>query len=269
MAFYGLAFPTIAKLNVSTGNYSNGFRFGKAVSLNLTISENEAPVYGDNILAEYVKEFKEGSVALGITTLPIAAYNTVFGHEVTTEETSINIVDKSDDLANYVGLGLIKYEMVNGEKNYIAIWLYKVLFSESGETATTSGENISFQTPAINGKISALPDKRWRERRIFKSEVAAQAWVDSMAKIVDICTTPEASLESGIYAVAQAAGITLAAGAGETIYYTTNGTTPSPENGTQYTVPINITTSCALKAIAVKDGKSASAIAVYEYIISI
>ncbi len=269
MAYYGLAYPTISKLNLSTGNYTNGFRLGKAVSLNLTISENEAPVYGDNILAEYVKEFKEGNIALGITTLPVPAYSTVFGHEVTTEETSINIVDKSNDLANYVGVGLVKYEMVDGVRKYIAIWIYKVLFSESGETATTSGENISFQTPTINGTISVLPDKRWRERRIYDSEAAAQAWIDSKANIIDICTTPEASLESGTYTEEQAEGIILTAGDGETIYYTKNGTTPSPQNGTQYTAPIDITESCAIKAIAVKEGKNASAIAVYEYIITV
>ncbi len=40
---------------------------------------------------------------------------------------------------------------------------------------------------------------------------------------------------------------------GATIYYTTNGITPSDTTGTLYTAPFNVTTSCTVKAIAVKD----------------
>jgi phi13 family phage major tail protein len=268
MAYFGLAYPTFAKLNTTTGAYSNGFRMGKAVSTNMTINENEAKQPGDNITAEIVKEFKDGTISLGVTTIPIVAYNTVFGHTVTIKESSVNIVDKTDDLANYVGVGLIKYELVDGVKKYVALWIYKALFTESGDSAQTSGENITFQTPTINGTILALPGKQWREREIFNTELAAQDWIDAKAGIIDVCTTPEASLESGTYTAVQAAGITLTAGAGETIYYTKNGTTPSATNGTEYTVAIDITASCALKAIAVKEGSSNSAIAVYEYLIT-
>lgn len=268
MAYFGLAFPTLAKLNASTGAYTNGFRMGKAVSINITVNENEAKVSGDNITAEVVKEFKDGTIALGVTTIPVTAYDTVFGHTVTVKENSVNIVDKTDDLANYVGVGLIKYELVDGVKKYVALWIYKVLFTESGESAQTSGENITFQTPTINGTIMALPNKKWREREIFASEAAAQAWIDNYANTVDVCTTPEASVESGTYTAAQAADITLTAGAGESIYYTTNGTTPSATNGTLYSAAIDITASCALKAIAIKEGSSNSAVAVYEYIIT-
>ena len=268
MAYYGLALPTFAKLNPN-GTYSNGFRFGKAVSLNLTINENEAKVAGDNITAEIAKEFKDGTIALGVTTIPVVAYSSVFGHEVTIKENSVNIVDKTDDVPNYVGVGLIKYELVDGVKKYIATWIYKVLFSETSESAQTSGDTITFQTPTINGTIAALPGtKRWREREIFNSEATAQAWIDAKANLVDVCATPEANLESGTYTAEQAEDITLTAGPGESIYYTTNGTTPSATNGTLYSAAIDITTSCALKAIALKEGSSDSAVAYYEYIIT-
>lgn len=267
MAYYGLALPTFAKLNAD-GTYSNGFRFGKAVSLNLTINENEAKVAGDNITAEIAKEFKDGTIALGVTTIPITAYSSVFGHSVTVKENSINIKDKTDDVPNYVGVGLIKSEMVDGVKKFIATWIYKALFTETSESAQTSGETITFQTPTINGTIAALADKHWREREIFNSESAAQSWIDDKANLATVCTTPVASLASGTYTAVQAAGVTLTAGAGESIYYTINGTTPSATNGTLYSVAIDIVASCALKAIAVKEGSTASAISFNEYIIT-
>ena len=51
---------------------------------------------------------------------------------------------------------------------------------------------------------------------------------------------------------------------GATIYYTTDGTDPSVNNGTPYSTPVHISKTTTLKAIAVKDGES-SGIATAEY----
>lgn len=186
MAYIGLAYPTIAKLDPTTNTYSDGFRMGKAVSVNITTNYNEANLPGDNVIAESVKEFRDGTINLGITTIPIEAYETVFGHAVTEGEDGTLIVDKTDDAPNYVGVGLVKEELVDGVKSYIAMWIKKVLFTESGENAQTKGETISFQTPTITGTILALDDKTWRERKIFDNEADAIAYIDEWAGI-----TPE------------------------------------------------------------------------------
>lgn len=189
MAYIGLAYPTIAKLDPKTNTYSDGFRMGKAVSVNINTNYNEANLPGDNVIAESVKEFRDGTIDLGVTTIPIEAYRTVFGHEVTENEDGTVIVDKTDDVPNYVGVGLVKEELVDGKKSYIAMWIKKVLFSESGESATTKGETISFQTPTITGTVLALDDKTWRERKIFNKESDAFAYIDNKAGITP--TTPE------------------------------------------------------------------------------
>ena len=56
--------------------------------------------------------------------------------------------------------------------------------------------------------------------------------------------------------------IITCATAGASIYYTTNGTTPT-ENNTQYTGPITVSKNCTIKAIAVKDGYESSSVASY------
>lgn len=191
MAYIGLAYPTIAKLDPATDTYSDGFRMGKAVSVNISTNYNEANLPGDNVIAETVKEFRDGAIDLGVTTIPVTAYETVFGHEVTEGEDGTVIVDKTDDVPNYVGVGLVKEELVDGVKSYIAMWIKKVLFTESGENATTKGETISFQTPTITGTVLALADKTWRERKIFEAEADAIAYIDEQAGIVVEPVEPE------------------------------------------------------------------------------
>ncbi len=65
-------------------------------------------------------------------------------------------------------------------------------------------------------------------------------------------STPYFSLAGGTYTTAQTVTISCAT-SGATIYYTTNGTTPS-EASTKYNAAINISETTTLKAIAVKDG---------------
>ena len=65
-------------------------------------------------------------------------------------------------------------------------------------------------------------------------------------------STPTFSLADGAYTTAQTVTISCAT-SGATIYYTTDGTTPS-EASTKYNAAINISETTTLKAIAVKDG---------------
>lgn len=69
-------------------------------------------------------------------------------------------------------------------------------------------------------------------------------------------STPTFSPAGGTYATAQTVTISCAT-SGATIYYTTNGTTPS-EASTKYNAAINISETTTLKAIAIKDGTESS-----------
>lgn len=99
MAYIGLAKPVVATLTESggTASYSNGFAFGKAVSLDITPNYNEASLYGDNQQEESTKEFKNATVSLGITSIPVSAFSTMFGHAVTTEDAYAVLATKPAD----------------------------------------------------------------------------------------------------------------------------------------------------------------------------
>ena len=80
--------------------------------------------------------------------------------------------------------------------------------------------------------------------------------------------TPTFTPAAGTYTSAQSVTIACATD-GATIYYTTDGTEPSATNGTAYTSAINVSETTTIKAIAIKDGMTNSAVAEAEYIIDI
>lgn len=109
--------------------------------------------------------------------------------------------------------------------------------------------------------ISAAPD----DKISLSSEIAGSgATILTMPS--QAVATPVATPGAG--AVAADTTVTLScATAGATIYYTTNGTTPT-SSSTAYTTAITVSTAMVIKAIAVKDGMSNSAVLTAEYTIS-
>jgi hypothetical protein len=79
-------------------------------------------------------------------------------------------------------------------------------------------------------------------------------------------STPTFSPAAGSYATTQSVSISDAT-SGATIYYTTNGTTPTTSS-TQYTGPITVSTTETLQAIAVAAGYTNSAVASATYTIT-
>jgi len=79
--------------------------------------------------------------------------------------------------------------------------------------------------------------------------------------------TPTFSPAAGTYTSAQSVTISDAT-AGATIYYTTNGATPTTAS-TQYTGPVNVGASATLKAIATAPGFSTSAVGSAAYTINL
>lgn len=81
-----------------------------------------------------------------------------------------------------------------------------------------------------------------------------------------ICPAPELSVESGSFGRAQTVEL-LTDLEDAAIYYTTDGTTPSAQNGTRYTQPLEISETTFLSAVTVREGWITSVPAEGVYII--
>ena len=174
MAYIGLRKPYVAKYDKALKTYSNGFKYSHAVSMNVNPNYVEASLYGDDVQTEYDKEFVNAAVSLGTTSTPIQATSTMFGHTVNGN----NVKYKTTDEPNYVGLGVVVPEKVDGAKKYVGFVVKCAKFADSAESFTTKGDQLQFNTPTIDGIAIAADDEgNWKETETFDTEAAAEQFV--------------------------------------------------------------------------------------------
>jgi len=255
MAKIGLKYP-VSKTETSA------LVIGKAIQADISITVNDVKLYADDAVAESDKSFQNGTITLGIDDLSDTVQTAFLGHAVSNGE----ITAKGTDNNPYVGIGFYGIKKVNNVNKYRAIWLPKVQFAEPNDSNSTKGENVVFNTPTLEGTIMLDDSGNWKQEKTFNTEAEAITYLQAKSGVKAQCAKPAASVAAGTYAVTQS--VTLTAGAGETIYYTTNGTTPSAANGTEYSSAISIAATCALRAIAIKAQMNDSEVATYEYIIT-
>lgn len=157
MANIGLSniwFSNLTEAADGTATYDGAKNLGKAVSCSVSITNNEAKLYGDDALAESDTSFASGTINLGVTDDDDTIFAPLLGHSIVNGE----VVKTSSDVAPYVGCGRVVTKMVNGAYKYKVEFLHKVKFSEPSRDETTRGESIEFATPSIEGVIATLGD---------------------------------------------------------------------------------------------------------------
>jgi hypothetical protein len=132
-----------------------------------------------------------------------------------------------------------------------------VYYTTDGTTPTT--DSAVYTSPII---VSA--NQTIRAFAAF-SGLTSSAPVSAAYTIAKVVATPAFSLAPGSYTTTQSVAITCIT-PGATIYYTTNGNTPTTSS-TKYTVPISVSVTETLKAIAVAAGYTNSAVATGAYTI--
>lgn len=159
-----------------TATYGEGLKPGKAISCNVSISNNDAKLYADDGLAESDTSFQSGTVSMEVDNADVTTQANLLGHEVVNNE----MVRNANDTAKYVGLGRIVTKMVNGSYQYKVEFLYKVKFSEPSQEDTTKGESVEFGTTTLEGIISTLANGDWSKSSTFDTMGEAQAYLDGL-----------------------------------------------------------------------------------------
>lgn len=105
----------------------------------------------------------------------------------------------------------------------------------------------SFALPFGNGKDDVVLKAEF-ESRFSEAEPTKVPFYILYPKGGSNVTAPVATPAPGEYTGAQSVELTAAAGA--KIYYTTDGSYPTPLNGIEYTTPINVAATTTIKAVA-------------------
>lgn len=182
MANIGLTnlwFSELTELSDGTATYNGAKNLGKAVSCSVSITNNEAKLYGDDALAESDTSFASGTITLGVTDDDDTIFAPLLGHSI---DTSGEVVKASTDVAPYVGCGRIVTKMVNGVYKYKVEFLYKCKFSEPSRDENTKGESIEFATPSVEGVIASLADINgtWSKSKTFTSKADALTYLKNL-----------------------------------------------------------------------------------------
>ena len=160
-----LYYAKITENDVGEETYGTPSQLAKAISADLSVELAEATLYADDGASEIVKEFKSGTLSLGIDDIGAEIASALSG--ATIDKNGV-VISGSDDGGNPVAVAF-RARKSNGKYRYY--WLYRVKFGIPATNLQTKGDSISFQTPTIEGTIMRRNKVDYNDNHPWKAEV--------------------------------------------------------------------------------------------------
>ena len=145
--------------------YDTPVQLAKAMSADLSVELAEATLYADDGASEVVKEFKSGTLSLGIDDIGAEVASDLTG--ATIDQNKV-LVSASEDGGSPVAVGF-RAKKSNGKYRYF--WLYRVIFGIPATNLATKGDSITFSTPTIEGTVLRRNKPDANGKRPWKVEV--------------------------------------------------------------------------------------------------
>lgn len=145
--------------------YGTPTQLAKAISAELSVELAEATLYADDGAAEIVKEFKNGTISLGVDDIGSTTAAALTG--VTVDNNNV-VVSNSEDGGDPVAVGF-RAKKSNGKYKYY--WLYRVKFGIPATNLATKGDSITFSTPTIEGTVLRRNKPDTSGKHPWKAEV--------------------------------------------------------------------------------------------------
>lgn len=168
MATIGLDKLYYAKITEATDGaetYGTPISLAKAMKADLSVELAEATLYADDGPAEVVKEFKSGTLSLGIDDIGVTAAEDLTGAKLDDNHV---VVSGGEDGGTPVAVGF-RAKKANGKYRYF--WLYRVKFGIPATNLATKGDSITFSTPTIEGTVFRRNKLDGNGKHPWKAEV--------------------------------------------------------------------------------------------------
>ena len=160
-----LYYAKITEDEIGEETYAAPVPLAKAISADMSVELAEAILYADDGAAEIVKEFKNGTLSLGIDDIGVSAASDLTGATIDNNHV---LISTSEDGGTPVAVGF-RAKKANGKYRYY--WLYKVKFGIPATNLATKGDSITFSTPTIEGTIMRRNKLDAKGRHPWKAEV--------------------------------------------------------------------------------------------------
>ena len=160
-----LYYATITENANGEETYGTPVQLAKAISADLSVELAEATLYADDGASEVVKEFKSGTLSLGVDDIGASVAAALTG--VTIDRNKV-IISTSEDSTAPVAVGF-RAKRANGKYRYF--WLYRVKFGIPATNLATKGDSITFNTPTIEGTVMRRNKEDSNGNHPWKAEV--------------------------------------------------------------------------------------------------
>lgn len=146
-------------------SYAAPVQLAKAISADLSVELAEATLYADDGAAEIVKEFKSGTLSLGVDDLGGSVASDLTGSTI---DNNGVVISTAEDGGTPVAVGF-RAKKANGKYRYF--WLYRIKFGIPATALATKGDSITFNTPTIEGTIMRRNKVDSKGKHPWKAEV--------------------------------------------------------------------------------------------------
>lgn len=160
-----LYYSKITEGETGDETYGAPVQLAKAIKAELSVEIAEATLYADDSPAAVVKEFKSGTLSLGIDDIGVSVAQDLTGAVIDDNHV---VISGSEDGGSPVAIGF-RARKANGKYRYF--WLYRVVFGIPAANLETKGDTISFATPTIEGTVMRRNKLDGNGRHPWKAEV--------------------------------------------------------------------------------------------------
>ena len=160
-----LYYAKITEDDQGNESYATPAQLAKAMTADLSVELAEATLYADDGAAEIVKEFKSGTLSLGVDDIGATVASDLTGSTI---DANGVVIATNADGGSPVAIGF-RAKKSNGKYRYF--WLYRVKFGIPATALATKGDSITFNTPTIEGTILRRNKVDGKGKHPWKAEV--------------------------------------------------------------------------------------------------
>lgn len=145
--------------------YGIPISLAKAMKADLSIELAEAVLYADDGAAAVIKDFKSGTLSLGVDDIGTTAAQDLTGAVI--DDNGV-LVSSSESEGSPVAIG---FRALKPDNRYRYFWLYRVKFGMPSTNLQTKGDSITFSTPTIEGTVMRRNKLDAQGKHPWKAEV--------------------------------------------------------------------------------------------------